>query len=114
MRFAQVNFATGQPMKPTRPDIFEALQAEILEGAIRPGDRLKEADLAERFGLSRTPVREALRRLETRGLRLRIISLRHPYDPATHPIHGEIAAPVSYLPEYLWREPMRVLRAEKP
>jgi DNA-binding GntR family transcriptional regulator len=51
-----------------RPDIFEALQAEILEGAIRPGDRLKEADLAERFGLSRTPVREALRRLETRGL----------------------------------------------
>jgi len=68
MRFAQVNFATGQPMKPTRPDIFEALQAEILEGAIRPGDRLKEADLAERFGLSRTPVREALRRLETRGL----------------------------------------------
>ncbi len=55
-------------MNTTRPDIFEALQAEILEGAIRPGDRLKEADLAERFGLSRTPVREALRRLETRGL----------------------------------------------
>lgn len=55
-------------MKATRPDIFEALQAEILDGAIRPGDRLKEADLAERFGLSRTPVREALRRLETRGL----------------------------------------------
>ncbi len=54
--------------KSSRPDIFEALQAEILEGAIRPGDRLKEADLAERFGLSRTPVREALRRLETRGL----------------------------------------------
>lgn len=55
-------------MKVTRPDIFESLQAEILDGAIRPGDRLKEADLAERFGLSRTPVREALRRLETRGL----------------------------------------------
>ena len=55
-------------MKSSRPDIFEALQAEILAGAIRPGDRLKEAELAERFGLSRTPVREALRRLETRGL----------------------------------------------
>lgn len=54
--------------KSGRPDVFEALQAEILEGAIRPGDRLKEADLATRFGLSRTPVREALRRLETRGL----------------------------------------------
>lgn len=51
-----------------RLDIFEVLQSEILDGALAPGDRIKEADLAERFGLSRTPVREALRRLETRGL----------------------------------------------
>ncbi|MEL6299804.1 MAG: GntR family transcriptional regulator [Pseudomonadota bacterium] len=53
---------------PDRLDIFDILQTEILEGALAPGDRLKEADVAERFGLSRTPVREALRRLETRGL----------------------------------------------
>jgi len=51
-----------------RPDIFEALQEEILDGTLAPGDRIKEADIADRFGLSRTPVREALRRLETRGL----------------------------------------------
>ena len=55
-------------MKAAKPDIFETLQAQILEGVIQPGDRLKEAELAERFGISRTPVREALRRLETRGL----------------------------------------------
>ncbi len=51
-----------------KTDIFEVLQSEILEGQLQPGERVKEADLAERFGLSRTPIREALRRLETRGL----------------------------------------------
>ncbi|MGF1651136.1 MAG: GntR family transcriptional regulator [Hyphomicrobiaceae bacterium] len=51
-----------------RPDIFEIIQADILNGRLRPGDRLKEAELAERFGISRTPVREALGRLESRGL----------------------------------------------
>lgn len=51
-----------------RPDIYEQLQADILDGTLRPGDRVKEAELAARFGLSRTPVREALRQLETRGL----------------------------------------------
>ena len=55
-------------MPTDRPDIFEELQAQILEGALQPGDRLKEAELAARYGISRTPVREALRRLETRGL----------------------------------------------
>ena len=49
-------------------DIFETLQNEILEGQLQPGHRVKEAELADRFGLSRTPIREALRRLETRGL----------------------------------------------
>ncbi len=51
-----------------KPDIFDALQGEILEGCLPPGTRVKEAEIAERFGLSRTPVREALRRLEARGL----------------------------------------------
>jgi glycosyltransferase involved in cell wall biosynthesis len=61
--------------------------------------------------LSETFIAQELLGLEARGMRLQIISLRQPYDPATHPIHGEIAAPVSYLPEYLWREPLRVLRS---
>ena len=61
--------------------------------------------------LSETFIAQELLGLEARGIHLQIISLRHPYDPTTHPIHNEIAAPVSYLPEYLWREPLRVLRS---
>lgn len=61
--------------------------------------------------LSETFIAQELLGLETRGIDLRIISLRQPYDPATHPIHDEIVSPVTYLPEYLWREPFRVLHA---
>ena len=61
--------------------------------------------------LSETFIAQELLGLEARGIELQIISLRQPYDPAVHPIHGEITATVSYLPEYLWREPLRVLRS---
>lgn len=60
--------------------------------------------------LSETFIAQELRGLERRGFRLRLISLRHPTDRKTHPVHDEIEAPVSYLPEYLHHEPMRVLR----
>lgn len=60
--------------------------------------------------LSETFIAQELLGLEQRGCRLDIHSLRAPYDPATHPIHDEIAASVNYLPEYLWRAPLRVLR----
>ena len=46
-------------------DAHELLLDAIDRGEFRPGDRLVEAELAERFGVSRTPVREALQRLET-------------------------------------------------
>ncbi len=42
--------------------------AAIDEGVYKPGDRLVESELAERFGVSRTPIREALQRLETQSL----------------------------------------------
>lgn len=48
--------------------ICDQLEAEILDGTLRPGDRIRQDELAERFGLSRIPVREALRMLETTGL----------------------------------------------
>ena len=48
--------------------VFEALQDAIVRGEIAPGSRVGEADLAERFGTSRGPLREALRRLESRRL----------------------------------------------
>jgi glycosyltransferase involved in cell wall biosynthesis len=60
--------------------------------------------------LSETFIAQEIRALEECGLDIRIISLRHPTDPATHPVHREIRAPVLYLPEYLYQEPRRVWR----
>ncbi len=47
---------------------YTALLAEIRDGQLAPGDRLRETELAHRFGVSRTPVREAIRQLEADGL----------------------------------------------
>lgn len=46
---------------------YEQLRAEIRKGALPPGARVREKDVAERLEISRTPVREALRRLEADG-----------------------------------------------
>ncbi len=48
--------------------VHGALVEEIVSGALRPGETLHELDLVQRFGLSRTPIREALLRLEQTGL----------------------------------------------
>ena len=61
--------------------------------------------------LSETFIAQEIRALEQRGLDIRIVSLRHPTDAKTHPVHAEIRAPVRYLPEYLHQEPARVWRA---
>lgn len=47
--------------------VLKAIRAEIIAGTLARGSRLKEDALAERFGVSRVPVREALRQLETEG-----------------------------------------------
>jgi len=47
---------------------FDRLHSDIVSGALAPGTKLIEADLAERFGVSRGPIREALRELVRRGL----------------------------------------------
>jgi len=60
--------------------------------------------------LSETFIAQEVLGLEKSGLALELWALRHPTDQATHPIHDEIAAPVRYLPEYLHREPWRVLK----
>ena len=48
--------------------VFEALRFELLESHLQPGERLKLVELAERFGISQTVVREALTRLAEQGL----------------------------------------------
>ena len=49
-------------------DAYSLILAAIDDGIYKPGDRLVESELAERFGVSRTPIREALQRLETQSL----------------------------------------------
>ena len=61
--------------------------------------------------LSETFIAQELLGLERAGLDLQLVSMRHPTDKKRHPIHDEIKAPVSYLPEYLHHEPIRVLRS---
>ncbi len=48
--------------------VHQQLKTDITHWKYRPGDRLKEKSIAERFGVSRTPIREALRRLEQENL----------------------------------------------
>lgn len=49
-------------------EIFRRMVSSIEDGTLVPGARLREADLAERYGVSRTPIREGLKRLESHGL----------------------------------------------
>lgn len=54
--------------KSAHKDAYDLILEAIDMGMYKPGDRLVESELAERFGVSRTPVREALQRLETQSL----------------------------------------------
>src|SRR5699024_6215998 len=53
---------------PLRDVVFNTLRRAILKGELKPGERLMEIALAERLGVSRTPIREAIRKLELEGL----------------------------------------------
>jgi glycosyltransferase involved in cell wall biosynthesis len=60
--------------------------------------------------LSETFIAQEILGLESRGLQLEIWSLRHPTERIMHPMNRQIRAPVTYLPEYLYQEPLRVLK----
>ena len=51
-----------------RDRAYDDIREAILTGALRPGERIKERDVAAQMGISTTPVKEALRRLEQEGL----------------------------------------------
>jgi len=62
-----LNVNTDEYM-PLRDVVFKTLRAAILKGELEPGERLMEIQLSKRLGVSRTPIREAIRKLELEGL----------------------------------------------
>jgi DNA-binding GntR family transcriptional regulator len=75
---------TTKPSRSSASETYELLLAEIESGGLPPGTRLREVELAERLSISRTPIREALKRLELQGL-------------ITHePHHGAVVASLDY------------------
>jgi DNA-binding GntR family transcriptional regulator len=64
----KLNIININDYKPLRDIVFETLKDAILKGKLEPRERLMEIQLAEQLGVSRTPVREAIRKLELEGL----------------------------------------------
>lgn len=54
--------------KPLREVVFESIRGAIISGVLKPGERLMEVQFAQKMGVSRTPIREAIRKLELEGL----------------------------------------------
>ena len=85
-------------MKASQKDAYQQILNAIDTGVYRPGDRLVESELAERFGMSRTPIREALQRLETQsplsrdGRSLVVASLDHNQMAELYVVRSELEA----------------------
>ena len=79
-------------------DAYSLILTAIESGTYRPGDRLVESELAVRFGVSRTPVREALQRLETQAMLVRdgrsliVASLDHNQLAELYVVRAELEA----------------------
>lgn len=84
-------------------DAYSLILSAIDNGSYRPGDRLVESELAERFGVSRTPVREALQRLETQsmlkrdGRSLIVATLDHNQLAELYTVRAELGARAARL-----------------
>ncbi|MSU89819.1 FCD domain-containing protein [Rhodobacteraceae bacterium 2CG4] len=97
-------------------DAYDLVLDAIDKGEYRPGDRLVEAELAERFGVSRTPIREAFQRLETQGILARdgrsliVASLNHDQIGELYVLRAELEALAARLAaQHATPEEVRVL-----
>ena len=103
--------------KPVQKDAYALILEAIDTGIYKPGDRLVESELAERFGVSRTPIREALQRLETQSLLTRdgrsliVASLDHNQLAELYVVRAELEGLAARLAaRHAAEEEMRVLR----
>ncbi len=101
----------------TQTDAYSLILDAIDVGVYKPGDRLVESELAERFGVSRTPIREALQRLETQSLLARdgrsliVASLDHNQLAELYVVRAELEGLAARLAaRHATAEEVRVLR----
>ncbi len=99
-------------------DAYAMILEAIDTGVFRPGERLVESELADRFGYSRTPIREALQRLETQSLLTRdgrsliVASLDHNQLAELYVVRAELEGLAARLAaRHATDEEVRVLRA---
>ncbi|MFN3292877.1 MAG: GntR family transcriptional regulator [Gemmobacter sp.] len=107
-----------KPPPPPQKDAYALILEAIDSGTYRPGDRLVESELADRFGVSRTPVREALQRLETQSMLARdgrsliVASLDHNQLAELYVVRAELEGLAARLAaQHASAEEIRVLRS---
>lgn len=105
------------PRPTSNTDAYSMILEAIDIGTYRPGDRLVESELADRFGVSRTPVREALQRLETQSLLSRdgrsliVASLDHNQMSELYVVRRELEGlAASLAARHATEEEVRILR----
>ena len=111
------NAPSALPPRPQQTDAYSMILDAIDTGIYKPGNRLVESELAERFGVSRTPVREALQRLETQSLLTRdgrsliVASLDHNQMAELYVVRGELEGLAARLAaRHATAEEVRLLR----
>ena len=115
--FSPMNTSDRKPAPVQQKDAYSLILEAIDAGLYRPGDRLVESELADRLGVSRTPVREALQRLETQSMLTRdgrsliVASLDHNQLAELYVVRSELEGLAARLAaQHASPEEVRVLR----